>query len=129
MLVVLGSGLLAWPVGRLLGYPNRAFVPSMMFNNCGNLGLPLAVLAFGDQALEAAIVLFLVSNVGHFTLGAYIFGGTISWKEVLRSPVNLATAVALIMNFSGIQLPPVHQYHGSHNVRMLCISFRAQEIQ
>ena len=43
--IVLGSGLLAWPVARLLHVDYRTFVPPMMFNNCGNIGLPLAVLA------------------------------------------------------------------------------------
>src|SRR4029453_2054831 len=38
--IVLGSGLLAWPVARWLGVDSRTFVPPMMFNNCGNMGLP-----------------------------------------------------------------------------------------
>ena len=42
---VVGSGLLGWAVARLIGVAPRTFVPPMMFNNCGNLGLPLAVLA------------------------------------------------------------------------------------
>ena len=45
--VVLGSGLLAWPFARLMHSSVRTFVPPMMFNNCGNMGLPLAVLAYG----------------------------------------------------------------------------------
>ena len=77
----------------------------MMFNNCGNLGLPLAVLAFGDKALEAAIVLFLISNVGHFTLGVYLFGGVVSWKGLATTPVNIATVIALIFNFTGMNIP------------------------
>jgi hypothetical protein len=38
--VVVGSGLLAWPFARLLHEDVRTFVPPMMFNNCGNMGLP-----------------------------------------------------------------------------------------
>lgn len=106
-IVILGSGLIAWPLGKLLGFPYRAFVPSMMFNNCGNLGLPLAVLAFGDSALEAAVILFLVSNIGHFTVGIYLFGGAVSWKGLLTTPVNIATGLALIFNLGGIQLPNI----------------------
>ena len=106
-IVVIGSGLIAWPVGRFLNYPSRAFVPTMMFNNCGNLGLPLAVLSFGNHAMEAALVLFLVSNIGHFTLGVYLFGGAVSWKGVLTNPVNLATFAALAINFGGVQVPEI----------------------
>ena len=109
IIVILGSGLIAWPTGRILKYPNRAFVPSMMFNNCGNLGLPVAVLAFGDQALEAAIILFLVSNLGHFTFGVYLFGGAVSWKSLVGNSVNIATILALVFNFTGVKLPEVIQ--------------------
>jgi predicted permease len=70
--VVLGSGLLAWPFARLLHEDRRTFVPPMMFNNCGNMGLPLAVLAFGQPGLSAMVALFTVSNLLHFTLGVWI---------------------------------------------------------
>ncbi len=105
LIVVLGSGLLALPAGRVLRYPTRAFLPTMMFNNCGNLGLPLAVLAFGDRGLEGAVVLFLVSNLLHFTLGTWIFGGIVSWKGLLLNPVNVATFAGLGVNFARIQMP------------------------
>lgn len=107
IIVVMGSGLISWVVGRALQYPMKAFLPSMMFNNCGNLGLPLAVLAFGDDALAAAVVLFLISNLGHFTLGVYLFGGVVSWKGLLTNPVNVATAIALLFNFTNTSVPPV----------------------
>jgi predicted permease len=103
--MVLGSALVAWPVGRMLDYPMRAYLPTMMFNNCGNLGLPLAVLAFGDKGLEAAVILFLVSNLLHFTLGTWIFGGIVSWKGLLVNPVNIATMAGLVVNFTRFQLP------------------------
>ena len=70
--VVLGSGLLAWPFARLLHVDYRTFVPPMMFNNCGNMGLPLAVLAFGAAGFSAMVALFTISNLLHFTLGAWI---------------------------------------------------------
>ncbi len=105
VIVVLGSGIIAWPAGRALGYPQRAFLPTMMFNNCGNLGLPLALLAFGDKGLEGAVILFLVSNLLHFTLGTWIFGGIISWKGLVLNPVNIATVAGLGVNFLQVSLP------------------------
>ncbi|NKB62856.1 MAG: AEC family transporter [Gammaproteobacteria bacterium] len=107
VLVVLGSGIVAFPFGRWFGFPMRAYMPAMMFNNCGNLGLPLAVLAFGDGALEAAVVLFLASNLLHFTLGVFMFGGIVSWKGLLMSPVNIATFLGLVVNFGGLQVPDI----------------------
>lgn len=105
VIVVLGSGVIAWPAGRALGYPQRAFLPTMMFNNCGNLGLPLALLAFGEKGLEGAVILFLVSNLLHFTLGTWIFGGIISWKGLVLNPVNIATVAGLGVNFLQVRLP------------------------
>lgn len=105
LIVVLFSGLVAWPIGKLVGYPIRAYLPPMMFNNCGNLGLPLAALAFGDAGLEAMVVLFLISNVLHFTLGTWIFGGIVSWKGFFLNPVNIATFLGLMVNVAPIEIP------------------------
>ena len=44
-LVVLGSGLVLWPVVKWLGLDSKVFLPPMMFNNSGNMGVPLLVLA------------------------------------------------------------------------------------
>ncbi|MGC2166362.1 MAG: hypothetical protein WA632_10140, partial [Gallionella sp.] len=65
-LLIVGSGLVGVVAARLSGVMPKTIVPSMMFNNCGNLGLPLALLAFGEDAMPAAVVMFLVSNMLHF---------------------------------------------------------------
>lgn len=46
--LIAGTGVVGWLVARALGLEPKTLVPPMMFNNCGNLGLPLAVLAFGQ---------------------------------------------------------------------------------
>jgi malate permease and related proteins len=70
--VVLGSGLLAWPFARLMRVSPRTFVPPMMFNNCGNMGLPLAVLAYGTAGFSPMVALFTISNLLQFTVGVWI---------------------------------------------------------
>jgi predicted permease len=96
-LVVLGSGLLAWPVARIAGWRVKAFVPPMMFTNSGNMGLPLAVLAFGEQALPAAMVLFLVENTLHFTVGNAMLEGRVHPLVLLRLPMLQATLAGLVV--------------------------------
>ena len=39
--MVVGAGLAGWGLARATGMQARTLVPPMMFNNCGNLGLPL----------------------------------------------------------------------------------------
>ncbi|MEH6457817.1 MAG: AEC family transporter [Cocleimonas sp.] len=103
--VVLLSGVLAWFIAKGFKLSVPMFVPSMMFNNCGNMGLPLAILAWGNEALGAAVVLFLSSNLLHFTLGAYIVGGKISWWNLLKMPVNVATIIGLVISFTQWEIP------------------------
>src|SRR5450432_4780754 len=89
--VVIGSGLLAWPFAKLLHEDPRTFVPPMMFNNCGNMGLPIAALAFGPVGLSAMVALFTVSNLLHFTLGVHIVNRNAEFWPVFKNPMVLAT--------------------------------------
>jgi malate permease and related proteins len=91
--VVAGSGLLAWPFARLLHEDARTFVPPMMFNNCGNMGLPLAALAFGQPGLSSMVALFTISNLLHFTLGVRIIDRHAAFWPVFRNPMVVATFV------------------------------------
>jgi predicted permease len=95
-IIVIGSGLLAWPVSRLLRLSNRAVLPSMMFNNSGNLGLPLAALAFGEEMLPFAVVAFVVSTSLHFSLGIWLVSGHLHPKLLLKNPVTLATLAGIL---------------------------------
>jgi malate permease and related proteins len=89
--VVVGSGLLAWPFAKLLHEDVRTFVPPMMFNNCGNMGLPLAVLAFGQAGLSPMVALFTISNLIHFTVGVHIVNRHAAFWPVFRNPMVIAT--------------------------------------
>ena len=91
--VVLGSGLLAWPFARLLHEDHRTLVPPIMFNNCGNMGLPLAVLAVGQYGLSAMVALFTISNLLHFTVGVWIIDHHAKFWTMLKSPMVVATFV------------------------------------
>ena len=95
--VIVVSGLFGWLAARALGIAPRTLVPPMMFNNCGNLGLPLAVLAFGDAALAPAVVLFVLSNLLHFSFGAWLLDPRTSWLTAWQSPSVLATGAGSVI--------------------------------
>lgn len=109
MVTVLGSGLLAIPLARPFRLGLKTFLPPMMFNNCGNLGLPLALLAFGETGLAAMMAMFLVSNTLHFTLGSYIVSGSASLRQTLLNPMILATIVGLGWNLADLTVPELIQ--------------------
>ncbi|MDH4134070.1 MAG: AEC family transporter [Gammaproteobacteria bacterium] len=104
-IVVLGSGLIAWPVARWLRVDWKTFVPPMMFNNSGNMGIPLLVLAFGETALAAAVVLFLVEMTLHFTLGTFMLAQRLRLLDFLRIPMIIATIAGLLVSVSQFALP------------------------
>jgi len=60
--VVLGSGIVLYPLARILNLNLKTFLPPMMFNNSGNMGIRVLVFAFGEAALPAAVVLFVVET-------------------------------------------------------------------
>jgi len=104
--VIAGSGLIGWLTARALGLQPKTLVPPMMFNNCGNLGLPLAVLAFGDAALAPAVVMFLVSNLLHFSFGTWLLDRHTRLLTIWRSPTILATLAGLAVGLLGIEVWP-----------------------
>jgi predicted permease len=106
-MMIFGSGLLSWPVARLSKQSIASFVPPMMFNNCGNMGLPVALLAFGEPGLQLALVLFMVSNMLHFTLGIRIVSGRMHFREVFFNAVNVATVLGLVFSMQNIAIPQV----------------------
>lgn len=103
--LVLGSGLAAWPLSRLMGVAPRTFVPPMMFVNSGNMGIPLLVLAFGEAAMPAAVVLFLLENFLHFSIGTRMLDHRADLLAVLRTPVMLACIAGLGVGAAGLALP------------------------
>lgn len=104
--VALAPGLLALPITRWIGVEPKTFVPPMMFYNSGNMGLPLAVLAFGDGALAPAVILFLVTNVLHFSFGAWLLDHDTRIATLWRVPVVAAAIAGLAVSLLGIEVWP-----------------------
>ncbi|HZV61174.1 MAG TPA: AEC family transporter [Methylophilaceae bacterium] len=102
--MIVGSGLIAWFVARLAHIETRVLVPTAMFNNNGNLGLPLAYLAFGAEGLSAAVVMFMVGNLMHFSFGNWYLDRHAKWWNAWRYPVILAALAGLAVSFSGVEI-------------------------
>ncbi len=105
MLLMLFSGVVAFFLSRVLGFSWRAFVPSAMFSNWANLGLPLYVFALGEQALGAGVMLVVAGNLLCFTIGTYIYSGRLSGFEVLKTPIIVAVILGGAINALGLSLP------------------------
>ncbi len=103
--IVIGSGIVAWVFAKMAHLQPAVFVPPMMFNNCGNMGIPLALFAFQQPGLGAMVVLFTTSNLLHFTLGVWMVDHKAKLTDAFKSPMVWATFVGAVFGVMKWHLP------------------------
>lgn len=110
MAVVWGVTVL---VARLVGWSGPAesgLLLATLFSNSGNIGLPLALFAFGPDGLAVAGGWFAVMSIASSTVGPYLaaraqVGVRGALGRVARQPIIYAVAAGVIVNLSGWTLP------------------------
>ena len=107
---VLVTALMTLPgiiVPRMLGDSVRTYLPSFLFPNVGNMGLPVCMLAFGEQGLALALAFFMMLSVAHFPVGILLAGGKDAGglSGVARMPIMYAILLSVILVISGARLP------------------------
>lgn len=110
---ILGIGLLAWVIGRLLRLERRllmALLLASMFSNAGNFGMSLNLLAFGEKTMAYASLYFVTSALLTYTLGVFVASlGASGWRtaiiSLLKAPAAYAALLALIFNYFNWRLP------------------------
>ncbi|MBM3517430.1 MAG: AEC family transporter [Alphaproteobacteria bacterium] len=90
---------------RLAGLPFHTYLPALMFGNIGNMGLPLALFAFGEPGLGLAIAYFTVSAVANFTIGNWLSAGVLSPRTALNTPLMYAVALSVAVMLIGLPVP------------------------
>jgi predicted permease len=76
-----------------------------MFTNVGPVGIPLIALAYGPEGVATAVVLLVISNVLHFTLGAGVMSGKVDWRMVYANPLVWATVLGVGSSQLQLELP------------------------
>ena len=104
-LVLLLGATLAAPLLWALGKPLQTFLAPLIFGNSGNLGMGLALFAFGPQGLTLATAYFLVVSLAQFTVGIWIWRGSQSARAILTTPMTFAAAIAVTMKLAQIPAP------------------------
>lgn len=90
---------------RLLRLDGRTYTAPLIFGNTGNLGLPLALFAFGEVGLSYAVVVFAVMAILSFTFGIWLVAGGGSPLKVLKEPMVAATLLGAIFLWQGWETP------------------------
>jgi len=103
--VILLSGVLAFAMCRVLALKpgsRKSLALASMFGNCGNFGLPLVTLAFGEAAASVQVYVLVTMNVSTFTMGLLLANAGDGkpgshWRALLstlRQPAIYAVATA-----------------------------------
>lgn len=71
--------------------------------NTGNLGLPVCLLAFGDEGLAYAMTFFAIQCLLFFTIGESVYAGKMNVSRMLKVPVIYALIAAIVVRL--LELP------------------------
>jgi hypothetical protein len=113
-LAILASGIIAIYAGVgvlirfyfiIFRFNSRGFALPVLFMNAGNMGIPLALFAFGQAGLQRATLLFVMCTFLQYSLGIYILQGRGNWIEIFRLPLIYATLAGLSCNLMQIKIP------------------------
>lgn len=83
----------------------RTFLAPLIMGNTGNLGLPLALFAFGDEGLGYAVVIFAIMGVYSFTVGIWLVSGGGSLLNLIKEPLVGATLLGALFLWQGWETP------------------------
>ncbi|HEY9033628.1 MAG TPA: AEC family transporter [Pseudomonadales bacterium] len=105
------TGLALLFAGNLLllrwrGLSLRTYLGPLSFANTGNMGVPICLFAFGEQAMALALVLFMTTSIFHFSIGVALAGSRNALHALLTSPVFYAALLSMLLVVTGWQLPP-----------------------
>ena len=105
LLIYAGVGLLIWLYFLVFRFHSRGFALPALFMNGGNMGLPLALFAFGQAGMQRATLLFVICTFLQFSLGIFILQGRGNWQEVFRLPLIYASIAGLGANLFQLSIP------------------------
>ncbi|MCX5908281.1 MAG: hypothetical protein NTY64_14140, partial [Deltaproteobacteria bacterium] len=83
----------------------KGFYLPAMFSNAGNMALPIALLAYGEEGISSALIYMVVVGLLIFSLGIFIVTSEFGFHHLYRQYVLYATIIGLLVNFFRIGIP------------------------
>ena len=99
------SAIIGFVVLHYSGLPQQTYLASLMHPNTGNIGLPLALMAFGNEGLALAVAYFIVISISQYTVGYGIAAGTVSLKRFFQQPLLYSVVMSLIVVSLNVPVP------------------------
>lgn len=101
--------VIGWIMLRSLKMSIRTYLNPIVFANTGNMGLPLCLLAFGEQGLALGIAYFVVNVLLLVTVGIPIVSNRYRPADVFRQPFIYAAGLSVFFLLSDVPVPDVAQ--------------------
>ena len=97
LIIFAGVGVLIRLYFFVFGFTSRGFALPTLFMNAGNMGIPLALFAFGQEGMQRATLMFVIITFLQYSLGIYILNGSGNWTEIFRLPLIYAAIAGLFV--------------------------------
>lgn len=107
LLCLVIAGALATAALAVSGASMRSFLPSLMLPNSGNMGLPLVVLAFGDEGARLGISFFFVVALFQYSVGVSISSGSMRIGDLAKQPLIYSVFLVLLVAAFNLPVPQV----------------------
>jgi predicted permease len=114
LIIGVGTFSIAWVAFGLFGkrrsWRSGLYLP-IVFANTLNIPLPIIYLAFGDEGVAKAVLMYIPNALLIYSVGVYMASGHGGLKQgiitVLRTPMIYAAVLGLVLNVTGAALPEV----------------------
>jgi predicted permease len=98
-------GLVVWALVRAAGLDIATFWAPLTFGNTGNLGLPIALFAFGQLGFDMAVVIFAVMAILSFTFGVWVVAGGGNPVTAIKEPLVWGSVLGALFLVMGWRVP------------------------
>jgi predicted permease len=105
ILVTLGVAGLSALLIKVLGLPQRSFLPALTLGNTGNLGLPLCLFAFGEQGLGLAVAVYVTNSLLQFTFVPLLHTRVSMVRTLFSTPILYGAIAGLSVVATGARVP------------------------
>lgn len=107
VVIFVGVGLLIRVYFAMFDFKSRGFALPALFMNAGNMGIPLALFAFGQAGMQRATLMFVMITFLQYSLGIYLLNGRGNWRESFRLPLIYAAVAGLLVNLAQVKIPEI----------------------
>lgn len=88
--------VLGWVILKAAKMSVQTNLNPIAFGNTGNMGLPLCLLAFGEQGLALGIAYFVINVILLVTIGIAVASGSFTLLDLLKRPFIYAVGAAIL---------------------------------